>query len=411
MSSIALVTPSSELLDRLQRTVDTPLLVQLTEALPAHPAELFDRLAGQIPEVLILDAAPPRAQEALALAAQFDEQFPNVTVVLVSDEAVAIGLAAIRAGVRDILHPQAGEAEIRWVLDRACKTSQMRPAGFDPLHQSVGDPQQGRVITVASPKGGVGKTAIATNLGVGLARHEPGSTVLVDLDVQFGDVDSALDLTAEYTLEDAVNSPAAQDPMVLKTFLTRHRSGLYVLPAPVMPAAADGITPEQIVSLLAMLAGEFRNVVIDTAAGISDPTLAAFDISTDLVLVTSMDVPAVRAMRKELATLAALGLSDTTRHLVVNLAEPGGGLTVADVEASLSSAVALTLPRSKVGLAATNQGIPLLESGVRDPLTKELRRLLARVAPQPAHRSPSSAPASPPRPRSPRLFIGKGSRR
>jgi pilus assembly protein CpaE len=406
MNSIALNSPSADLQRRLQDVIGDGLLTLSASAVPAHPAELFDQLAGTVPDVLILDAAPPRTQEALELAAQLDEQFPAVTVVLISDEAVAIGLAAIRSGVRDILHPQAGEAEVRWVIERARKTSRITSMGVGRSHEPDGAGQQARVITIASPKGGVGKTTIATNLAVGLAQNVPGSTVLVDLDVQFGDVDSALDLTAEYTLEDAVNSPAAQDAMVLKTFLARHRSGVYVLPAPAMPAAADGITAEHIAGLLAMLASEFQNVVVDTAAGISDPALAAFDISTDLVLVTSMDVPAVRAMRKELATLAALGLSSTARHLIVNFAEPDGGLTVADIEATLSSAVDLTLPRSKVGLIATNQGIPLLESGVRDPLTKELRRLLDRVAPQPSY---LSAPQARHRPL--RLFTAKGSRR
>ena len=91
------------------------------------------------------------------------------------------------------------------------------------------------MVSVVSPKGGVGKTTVATNLAVGLAQRVPNSTVLVDLDVQFGDVASALDLEPEHFLADAVHATAKRDSMVLKTFLTQHRSGLYVICAPARP--------------------------------------------------------------------------------------------------------------------------------------------------------------------------------
>ncbi len=85
------------------------------------------------------------------------------------------------------------------------------------------------MITVVSPKGGVGKTTVSTNLAVGLAGAAPQSTVVVDLDIQFGDVATALALTPEYTLPDAVHGRASEDTMVLKTFLTQHPSGLYAV--------------------------------------------------------------------------------------------------------------------------------------------------------------------------------------
>ena len=164
------------------------------------------------------------------------------------------------------------------------------------------------MINVMSPKGGVGKTTVSTNIAVGLAQREPGSTVIVDLDVQFGDVASALDLEPTHFIGDVVHGAARYDAMVLKTFLTQHKTGLYVICAPNSPAEADAITPEDVTHLLEMLTAEFRYVVLDTAPGMSDTTLAALDATTDLVLLTSMDVPGVRGMRKELDTLATLGV-------------------------------------------------------------------------------------------------------
>jgi pilus assembly protein CpaE len=238
----------------------------------------------------------------------------------------------------------------------------------------------GRVISVVSPKGGVGKTTVATNLAVGLALEAGHSTVLVDLDLQFGDVASALDLDPEHVLTDTLYGPPSRDTLVLKTFLTLHETGLYVICGPQSPADADSITPQQLSHLLQMLASEFTYVVVDTAAGLSEHALAAMDESSDLVFVTSMDVPGVRGLRKELEALSELGMLTDSRCVVLNFTDARAGLSLADVEATIGSAVDISLPRSKAALQSVNQGVPLLQSGRRDPMTKELRRLVDRFA-------------------------------
>jgi pilus assembly protein CpaE len=238
------------------------------------------------------------------------------------------------------------------------------------------------VIVVASPKGGCGKTTVASNLGVGLALAAPQSTVLVDLDVQFGDVASALQLHPERCLTDAVSGPASQDTMVLKTFLTPHPTGLHVLCGSDLPAAGDRISTEMVRALLKQLAAEFPYVVVDTSAGMSEHTLAALDCATDAVLVCGMDVPSARGMRKELLLLNDLNLAPR-RHVVLNFAERRGGLTVRDVQNAIGSPASVVLPRSRAVQVSTDQGVPLLQSGARDVATKELRRLVAMFAPTP----------------------------
>jgi pilus assembly protein CpaE len=119
-------------------------------------------------------------------------------------------------------------------------------------------------------------------------------------------------------------------------------------------------------------------VVVDTAPGLSEHTLAAMDETTDLVLLTSMDVPGLRGLRKELDTLRQLDLLGKHCQVVVNFADPGAGLSVADVEATIGVAVDLMLPRSKAAPASVNLGVPLLQSGARDPLARQLRSLVER---------------------------------
>ena len=387
MSRVLLATASVDLQERVRQATDGDLLSLPLGPLPTDPARVFAQLEHcTTPRVVVLDSGA-EPEVALELAAHFDAQCPTISVILVSEPAPEVARAAMRAGVRDIMHPTAGISDIRQVIDHAYQAAMDRAVLLDRTNGTQPDENTsattGRVITIVSPKGGVGKTTIATNLAVGLARTAPHSTVLVDLDIQFGDVASALDLEPEYSLPDTVHGPASRDAMVLKTFLTQHDTGLYVICGPRTPADADGISGQNVSQLLKVLASEFRYVVVDTAPGLSDHTLAAVDLTTDLVLLTSLDVPGVRGLRKELDALHQLGLVPDSRYVVLNFADSKAGLTIADVEATIGTRVDVRLPRSKAVPASVNQGLPLLQSGGRDPMTKQLRVLISRLAPGP----------------------------
>ena len=385
MSQIVLATATADVQKRIQAAMSNACLALPAGPLPANPAALFAQLeSSRPPEVVVLDSGPDPSA-ALQLAARFDEQCPAVSVVLVTGAGAQVGLDALRAGVRDVLEPHAAADQIRLVLERASAAARTRAAEPAVVNGAVVESPSklGRVISVVSPKGGVGKTTLATNLAVGLAKTAHNSTVLVDLDVQFGDVASALDLDPEYCLPDAVQGPASRDTMLLKTFLTLHETGLYVICGAKSPAAADSITGEEVSRLLQMLASEFAYVVVDTAPGLSEHVLAAMDQSSDLIMVTSMDVPGVRGLRKEIDALNALGMLGNNDHVVLNMADGRGGLTLAQVETTLGVGVDVVLPRSRAALQSVNQGVPLLQSGVRDPMTKQLRGLVTRFTTPP----------------------------
>ncbi|EYT57655.1 pilus assembly protein CpaE [Dietzia sp. UCD-THP] len=396
MSRIVVLTESADLRDRIRAVVGDHLVELPMGPLPSDPARVLAMAGGAQPlAVVVLDAGPQDQAAALDLAAGLCTDETGISVVLVSDRPEEIGFAAMRAGVCDIVHPDADPGELGWVLERARRTAASRQTGSGSgtggaVNGSETPP--GRVISVASPKGGVGKTTVATNLAVGLARSDPHSTVLVDLDVQFGDVGSALNLAPEYTLVDVVHGPAAQDTMVLKTFLTQHETGLYVVCGPSSPAEADSVGMEDISRLLQTLASEFRYVVVDTAPGLTEPTLTVLDNTHDLVLVTSMDVPGVRGLRKEIDILRELGMVFSGRHVVLNFADTQNGLTKTDVEATIGAPVDMMIPRSKGVVASVNQGIPLLQSDRRDPVTTHLRQLVGRFTPS-STRAPRSASA------------------
>jgi pilus assembly protein CpaE len=189
-----------------------------------------------------------------------------------------------------------------------------------------------------------------------------------------------MQLTPESSVLDAVGSSGA-DSMVLKTFLTPHPSGLYALCAPEHPAGADRISGEDVAALLKKLTRQFRYVVVDTSAGLTEHTLGALEHTTDLLLLCGMDVPSVRAMRKELDILDELGLTGPTRSVLLNYVDSHSGLTVKDVEGMLGCAVDIELPRSREVPISTNRGVPLLVAGSRDAAAKELAKLVSRYAP------------------------------
>ena len=356
--------------------------------LPDTPDQLLGRSLGEVPSVVVIGPGVA-VEDSLRLAAVFDVQRPEVSLVLAVPDDPALALAAMRAGFRDVVDASADEDTLRLALTRATDAAESRHralpgngeggSGHSTPHSSGGS--DSRVIVVASPKGGVGKTTISANLAVGLGRIAPMSTVIVDLDVQFGDVAAALRLEPEHSLTDATTGAASQDALVLKTFLTVHPASIYALCTPSNPIEGDRIKAEQVTHLLDQLTGQFQYVVVDTAPGMGEHALAALEAATDVVFVAGTDVPGVRAMRKQIDLLRELSLMPQEVKVVVNAVDRNSGLSIQDVEATIKTPVDVVIPRSKMAAYATNRGEPLLLHSPKDKASKQLRALVASFDP------------------------------
>lgn len=382
MSRFTLITPDVDFDGRLRQAVAGGLQggVQtfFTSVLPADPNDLFAALNQELTEVLILGPDVP-VDEALRFATVMNVRFPELSVILAAEPDPDFILQAMRAGIRDILSPGSDPAQIRVLLERANQSfaSRYRVQAAPPMTES----NKGLVIGVFSPKGGVGKTTIATNLAIGLGKIAPMSVVIVDLDLQFGDVASGLYLDPQHTVTDAVSPAASQDSLVLKAFLTVHPGGIYAVCAPPTPVDADEITPDQVSRLLEQLSEQFQYVVVDTAPGLPEIGLAAMEQCTDVVWVSGMDIPSVRGLRSGLEVLRQLEILPETRHVVLNMADSKLGLTVQDLESTIGAPVDVSIPRSRAVALSTNRGIPVLQESVKDPATKSLNQLVDRFNP------------------------------
>ena len=245
----------------------------------------------------------------------------------------------------------------------------------------------GKVITVLSPKGGVGKTMVATNLAVGLARRASGMAALVDLDLCFGDVATSLLLDPKHGIEQVARAARALDDAGVKVLLTRHTSGLHVLCAPDDPAAGEEVSPEDVTSVIDVLAADLPYVVLDTGAGLDEATLTAVERSTDIVVVGAMDVPSLLGLRKALDALDRLGMTAARRHLVLNRADSRAGLEASDVESTLGLPVTVAIPSTRAIPLSVNQGKPIVESDWRSSAGRALQELVDLFADVPTARA------------------------
>ena len=310
------------------------------------------------------------SESAIAMAQAIDREHPDVYIVIVANPTAELFEQALRVGARDVVAPNVGEAKLAEVMERAVETASRRRQQASTAKEAGGS--RHRVISVLSPKGGVGKTFISTNLAVGLGQFTPNDVALVDLDLQFGDIAASLHLMPEHTFADATRSTMAREASMVKIVMAAHESGVYTMCAPDDPAQADDITYDQSAEIIKQLSRSFSTVIIDTPAGLDPHSLAATEISTDLLFVCSVDVASVRALRKELEALDRLGMTYQSRSLVINRSNAPGGARPEDVETAIGLKAVLSLPADPAVLAAANQGNPIVRADPKSLISKRV---------------------------------------
>lgn len=378
VSIVLMVGASDEEAARMSDIIGYRTVALSAEAVASDSASLLRGLEpSHLPEAIVFTTAVPIAQSML-MAADVHAVRPDVDMVLVASVDKDVILEAMRAGIRDVGPSIDDPVLLAGVRDRLdARTDANRPLAPSSSPTSPID-FSSRTITVLSPKGGVGKTSISSNLAVTLAQHSPMEVVVVDLDLQFGDLTTVLDLSPAHTLQDAFDL-TSRDNLLLKTFLTVHSAGFYVLCGADSPAANDKVSGDQVIQLVRQLQDQFRYVLIDTAAGLDAATLAALECSDDAVMVTTMDVACLRGVQKEMGLLGELALLPVSRHVVVNFADKTSGLRIKDVEAVLGAPVDVVLPRSKEIPLASNRGVPVMLSSRSGPFVKSITSLGQRI--------------------------------
>ena len=316
------------------------------------------------PAILLL--GPSQATEAaLQRTAAALEATPGTGAVLLVDFASPTLMSlALRAGLNDALSlDSANEHLAKAVADLARRLEDdltRQRDGQRPTTASGGT-RTGFVTSVFSPKGGVGKSVIAVNLAVALARRTGDPVVIVDLDLQFGDVAVMLRLQPRHTVADALSAGELLDEALLRSFLARHdESGVFVLAAPTSPSEADLAGPAPMLRVLELLRDMFPHVVVDTPPHLSELVLQAVAASDAVAFLVGLDVPSVKNAQLGLQAFDLLQVPRSKVTLVLNRADSKVHLSARDIERALEATIDIGFPSDLTVPQSVNQGQPAL---------------------------------------------------
>jgi pilus assembly protein CpaE len=281
---------------------------------------------------------------------------------------------ALRSGMREVV----ALSHLDALAPAAHRARTLHDAIAPTLTSAAAEPE-GKVVTVFSAKGGVGKTTMATNLAVALTRGGADEVCLVDLDLSFGDVSIALQIFPQLTIADTVAMQAHLDLEGLESVLTACGDGLFALAAPVTPDAKDSITPRLVSDILGLLRQRFSFVVIDTAPAFDDQVLQAFDDSDLIVLVATPDIPALKNLKVACETINLLNIPKEQLLVVVNRADSMVGISPEEIATSLGMAIASSVPSSRDVPTSVNRGELIFVASPRHPVSQGVAHLAEQV--------------------------------
>jgi pilus assembly protein CpaE len=348
-------------------------------------AELGSSLTGA-PVVAVLGPSFA-ANEELVSAEQLLAARREVGAIMVTDElSTELLQRALRAGVKDVLQAPVDSTQFDAAVQRVANGLVAAPVSSASAGAEVlGDGELGRVIMVFSTKGGSGKSVIASNLAVLLAERSEKPVVLVDADLQFGDVAVMLKLAPQHTIVDAVSALDRLDSQFLHQLLTEHQpENLLVLPAPLEPAFADQIGATEMVGIVETLRTFAGFVVIDTPAYFNDVVLGLIEVSDDVLLVAGMDIPNIKNVKIGLQTLRLLNTPMEKLRLILNRANSKVRLDVSEVERTLGVQADALIPSDIVVPQSVNRGEPVVTAAPKSGVTKAFEQLADLFIPTPA---------------------------
>jgi len=299
-------------------------------------------------------------------------------VLVTSASANTLLSEALQAGIHDVvLLPQLTDG-IVFTIKKAHSLAAGRAAGAAGKAASHAE---GKVVTLFSPKGGSGKTVLASNLAAVFARHQGRRTLLLDLDLQFGDAAIMMGIEPEKTIYDLVMARRELDSDALAGYVTAHQSGVHVLPAPLRPEDAELVTEERLGHLFAVAKESYDVIVVDTPPFFHGPVLATLDRTDQLLLVASPDVPTVKNIKLTMQTLDLLHYPKERRHLLLNRAGSKVGLKAQEIERALDMKVAFEVPVEREVAVSVNRGVPIAISSPRSAVGKSLQDVADKLVP------------------------------
>ena len=332
------------------------------------PDQLYEEIVRLKPDVAII-ALGPSADTAVRFIEKLNAECPGTALISAAQDASPdLILKSLRAGAREFLRIPISSEELRTVLSRISEF----------FNKQVEAPKKkGRMVSVFSSKGGCGTSFIATNLAAATAKR----TVLVDLNLQAGDLPLFLGLEAKYSIADMVEKRQRLDDDLVNSLVTPHSANLSLLAAPREADSADEIEPQHIFEVLQKLREHFEYIVLDPQHTFDSITLAALDQSDEIILVLTLDIPAIRSTQRALEIFDRLGYPRKKVRIVVNRWSKQIDLELKQVEKFLGEPVVAFVPSDyQTAVSSINLGTPLVQSEPTSKIALEIRRIAEQIS-------------------------------
>jgi pilus assembly protein CpaE len=327
--------------------------------------------------------------ESMEAIRSLHNQDPGLILMMVAEEVTADLLrSAMRAGVSDVVLSPLDEPKIEAAIEQFTHDVLKRKIGVRQAEPEQGE--KGQIITITSAKGGSGKTVMATNVAMLLSRIPDKKVVLVDADLQFGDVCLLLQIEPRFTMVNAAHELHHLDAEILDSLLTEHPTGLKVLAAPLEPAFADDITTAGLMQMLDILQESYDYVVVDTASMLDELILSLIEKANHVLMVVDMDLPSLKNAKLALETLRLLKFSTSNVSLVMNRNNAKNKLNNKEIEGALKMAISAAVPSDASVPNSVNEGRPVVETDPKGKVAKgfeDVAELVAGKIPEAASKS------------------------
>jgi pilus assembly protein CpaE len=322
------------------------------------------------PSDLVIVACGDYSEQAAQVVDMAVKQRPERPVIVLAERSPnGVLRQAFESGADDVMMLPQTPTTLRFAVDKVIARRQgaahVRGTPTAPL------------VCVLGPKGGTGKTLVSTNLAVELARRDQ-RVVLVDLDLQFGDVGLALGLVPEQTIYELAKAGRPYDHDKLDRHLVQHPSGVKVLVGPTRPDHASAVTVELLRDVFASLRTMCDIVIVDTPPGFTPEVIATIDVSTSAIVVGMLDSLSLKNTKLGLETLDLMGYPPENVSLILNRADSRVGITHDDVSAIIGRVPDVLVPSDREIPRSVNEGIPIVASKERSDAAKAFQKLADR---------------------------------
>jgi pilus assembly protein CpaE len=309
------------------------------------------------------------SNKALELINDLKTRSPECSILVISGSTDGqIILKAMRAGAKEFLTQPVRMEDLLTAIQRIGRQGK---SGGD------GRSRSSTVLALAGATGGVGTTSLAVNIGCALAKRPENSVALVDLDLALGDADVFLDTIPDYTLVDVAQNIARLDFNLLKRSLTKHSSGLYLLPRPIQLQDTTLVTPDDLQRVIGLLKATFSHLIFDLSKGYNELDMVAMKAAEHVLLVTQLDLPSLRNVVRLLMSMDEIdGLKDKIRVVVNRVGLENGQISMKKARETIGRDIFKQIPNDyRVMAEVRNNGVPLIDGAPRAGLTQAILEL------------------------------------